>query len=384
MERNKAKKSDQLKSAFLSNMSHEIRTPMSAILGFSKLLDYAETEKERNDYVEIINKNGKLLMQLLDDIIDISRMDVGQFDISIKVFSLNTVMEELKKATRLSLDQQKKQNVRLKLIIQKGDIAILSDENRLRQIMFNLLSNAVKYTDKGEIGFGYSLHGNDIECFVADTGLGIKEQNKKDVFTRFYKIDDEDYTYLPGGSGIGLSIVKSLVEKLGGRIEFDSEYGKGSTFRFYLPGVLHEVIHEPEEVKSTIYIFSSRNKVLVAEDDDSNMKLIVNMLKKMGLSCLQATNGVEALKIYNSHPEINLVLMDISMPEMNGFDALKKLKLIRPSLPVVALTAYAMAEDREKAVSAGFDDYLTKPIYQNSLAECLRKYLILQVKKVQG
>ncbi len=383
LERKRSKKSDQLKSAFLSNMSHEIRTPMSAILGFSKLLDYAESEKERSEYVEIINENGKLLMQLLDDIIDISRMDVGQFDIYTKVFSLNSVMSELKKVIRLSLDQQHKQLVNLKMIAKKGDIAIQSDENRLRQILYNLLSNAAKFTSKGEIQFGYNLlDGKDIEFYVSDTGIGIKEEHKNEIFNRFYKVENSVHSSLPSGSGIGLSIVKMLIEKMGGSLSFDSIYGRGSTFRFVLPGVVLQELPEPETPKHASYVFSAHNKVLVAEDDESNLKLISNMLRKMGLSCYKAGNGSEALKVFTENPGINLVLMDINMPLMNGLVALAEMKKINPGIPVIALTAYAMAQDKEKAIVAGFDSYLTKPIYQDVLADCLKKYLILQVTAV--
>ena len=381
LERSRAKRSDQLKSAFLSNMSHEIRTPMSAILGFSKLLDYADSEQHRREYVKIINENGKLLMQLLDDIIDISRMDVGQFDIYSKVFSLNAVMAEQKKVIRLNLDQQNKTDVDLKLIAKKRDVAIYSDENRIRQILYNLLSNAAKFTSKGEIIFGYTIiKNNDIEFFVSDTGIGIKAENKDDIFNRFYKVENPEAATLHGGSGIGLSIVKLLVEKLGGTITLNSEFGKGSTFKIYLPGVVMEVLPEPDLPKQDFYTFSSLNKVLVAEDDESNLKLISHMLHKMGISCTMAGNGAEALKIFEENPGINLVLMDINMPLMNGLAALAEVKKINPAIPVIALTANAMTQDKEKALVAGFDAYLTKPIYQEVLADCLKNYLILNTK----
>ncbi len=380
LERGKARRSDQLKSAFLSNMSHEIRTPMSAILGFSKLLDYTDSETERNEYVQIINENGKMLMQLLDDIIDMSKLDAGQFDVYKSGFSLNSVMDELKKVLQLNLEQQKKYNIKLTLLTEPGDISVFTDENRFRQILYNLLSNAVKFTNEGEVSFGYKLEGNAVGFFVSDTGIGIKDQFKKEIFKRFYKVENSDYIRLPGGSGIGLSIVKLLVEKLGGNISFESEYGKGTTFRFVLPEVLLEKLPEPEVPISTIYVFSPRNTILAVDDDISNLMLIKNMLNKMGVTCIEAGNGQEAIDLYKQNKQINLVLLDLNMPVMSGSEALLELKTLNPALPVIALTAYAMQSDKEKAMAEGFDDYLTKPIYYQVLVSCLRKYLMLQAK----
>jgi signal transduction histidine kinase/CheY-like chemotaxis protein len=376
LERSNAQKSDQLKSAFLSNMSHEIRTPMAAILGFSKLLDYTQSDKERTEFVEIINENGKMLMQLLDDIIDISRMDAGQFDTYKKGFSLNEVLFEIKKIIRLNLDQQGKQQVNLTLQIPPGEAAVYTDEIRLRQILVNLLSNAAKFTMEGDVSFGYKLNGKDAEFFVSDSGIGIKPEYLNQIFNRFYKIENLEYAALPRGSGIGLSIVKLLVEKLGGNITVNSVHQKGTTFRFLLPDILIEALPRPVIKAPELYPFSDENRILIVEDDESNMMLIVNVLKKMGVQTYQAVDGVLAVEVFKQNDDINMVLLDINLPFMNGFEVLQKLKEINPAVPVVALTAYAMASDREKAIQAGFSDYLTKPVYQNELSACLEKYLI--------
>jgi len=380
LESRKAKSSDELKSTFLSNISHEIRTPMSAIMGFSKLLDYTNSEKEQGQYIKIINENGKILMQLFEDIIDISRMETGMFDIFRKGFNLNPVMEELRKLIRKDLDQQNKQDVKLTLVTSPCDISIYTDEHRLRQILINLLSNASKFTMKGEISFGYKLNGNEVEFFVSDTGIGIKEKYFKEIFTRFYKIENSEYTALPRGSGIGLSIVKLLVERLGGSIGFNSEYGKGSTFRFVLPDVLLDELLKTEAPLPEIYAFNKKNLVLVVDDDESNMMLITNMLKKIGVSYCQAGNGQEAIDMFNKYNQVNLVLLDINMPVMNGFEALRRLKALNPMLPVVALTAHAMASERENMINEGFDDYISKPVYHNLLVDCLLKYLSIKAK----
>lgn len=374
-ERIKAKRSDQLKSAFLSNMSHEIRTPMNAILGFSKLLDYAESAEERHEYVDIINANGKMLVELLDDIMDMSKMDAGQFDISQKPFLLNSVMQELGKVIRLNLDHQHKKDVKLTLIADQGAITVYSDESRIKQILYNFLTNASKFTLTGEITYGYSIKGRDVEFFVTDTGIGIRTEHLQDIFNRFYKVDNVEYTTLPRGSGIGLSISRVLVEKLGGNISFDSEYGRGSTFRFTLPSVVVESIPEAKAVVPDEVVFNGNDFVLVTEDDSSNMLLITIMLRKIGVGYKAASNGAEALEVFEKHPDIKLVFMDINLPLMNGYEALRELKQINPGLPVVALTAHAMQSDKDKALAEGFDGYITKPVDQVLLVECLKKYL---------
>lgn len=375
LERSKAKRSDQLKSAFLSNMSHEIRTPMSAILGFSKLLDYTESDSERNEYVAIINDNGKMLMQLLDDIIDISRMDSGQFDIYKQGFILNVVMEELRKVIQLNLDQQNKTDVKLNLEIKSDGITVFTDETRLRQILFNLLSNAAKFTLKGNISFGYTVEGRTVSFFVKDTGIGIKNEYKGEIFNRFYKVENAEYQTLPRGSGIGLSIVKLLVEKLGGQIRFESEYGKGSTFSFNLPEILLAELPSPKPAKSAVVSFNPGSLILVVEDDDSNMLLIISMLRRLKLEFIQAGSGHEAIDKFAKNERINLVLLDLNLPGMSGYDVIGHLKALNPNVPVVALTAYAMSADIEKAMNLGFNDYLTKPAYQHVLSECLAKHI---------
>jgi signal transduction histidine kinase/CheY-like chemotaxis protein len=378
LERTKAKRSDQLKSAFLSNMSHEIRTPMNAILGFSKLLDYAKSDTERNEYVNIINENGKMLIELLDDIIDMSKLDAGQYDISMKPFLLNNMMQELEKVIRLNLDQQNKKNVKLNLIADPGIVSIYSDENRLKQVLYNFLTNATKFTLHGEIAFGYKVNNKDVEFFVTDTGIGIKEEYVKDIFNRFYKVDNAAYTTLPRGTGIGLSISRVLVEKLGGSISVASVYEKGSSFSFTLPSVLVDSVPLPKEKALLEGTFNLAGTVLVTEDDESNMLLITTILKKLGVAHKKAYNGVEALEMYRQHTEIELVLMDINLPLMDGFETLRQLKLIKPDLSVIALTAHAMQSDMDMVLSRGFDGYISKPIDQVVLVEYLKKYLTWQ------
>jgi signal transduction histidine kinase/CheY-like chemotaxis protein len=377
LERSKAKKSDQLKSAFLSNMSHEIRTPMNAILGFSKLLEFTNSDEERNEYVNIINDNGTILIALLDDIMDMSKMDAGQFDIYLKPFELNNLMLDLGKVIRLSLDHQNKPDIKLNLIADEN-ISVYSDENRLKQVLYNFLTNASKFTFQGEISYGFKVHNRDVEFFVSDTGIGIKEENFKDIFSRFYKVKSAEHTIMPRGAGIGLSISRVIVEKLGGRISFNSVYGKGSTFSFTLPSVIVESVPSPKKKVLSDVSFHGTCKVLVTEDDSSNMKVLTHILDKIGISFEVACDGAEALEVFKNHPEIDLVLMDINLPVMNGYEAMHELKRLSPALPVVALTAHAMNTDKENALTAGFDGYITKPIDQLALIECLKKHLSWQ------
>jgi len=376
LERNRASKSDKLKSAFLSNMSHEIRTPMNAIIGFSKLLDYAETEDERKEFVKIINDNGKLLLELLDDILDMSKMDAGQYDIVKNQFSLKVLFNELGKVTQLYLDQLNKKDVKLIFAGEQTDCIVFSDENRIRQILYNFLTNSSKFTSLGSITYGYKVDNLNVTFFVSDTGLGIEKKYFNEIFKRFYKVENNEYTSLPRGSGIGLSIANSLVQKLGGQISFESEYGKGSEFKFTLPEIVVETLTLPqaEKIKNGSLV-SMVGKVLVVEDDTSNMLLINNMLRRLGISLVLAANGSEACTMINEHAGIDIILMDINMPIMNGYDAMKTIKQNNAHIPIIALTAHAMNSEKNKALNEGFDGYLTKPIDYLALVECLKKYL---------
>jgi CheY-like chemotaxis protein len=348
---------------------------MNAILGFSRLLEHAENDRERAEYVKILNDNGIMLMQLMDDIIDISKMDAGQYEISLSEFRIEPLFQDLQKMFELYLKEQGRHSVTISHNLPAGNIVLLSDPVRVKQVLYNLLTNSAKYTIHGQIEFGAEVKGKDIEFFVRDSGVGIKTEHHPHIFSRFFKIEDKEYSTLLRGAGIGLSISKMIIEKLGGRIWMHSEYGKGSIFRF----LLHDVITKPEQIEQAPgpahLPFNKKGKILVTEDDESNLLLIKMMLKKMDISFVVAFNGQEALEKYEKEPGIQLVLMDINLPVMDGNEAMKRLKHINPELPVIALTAHAMRGDKEKALNMGFDSYLTKPVYQEELAECLQKFL---------
>jgi CheY-like chemotaxis protein len=226
---------------------------------------------------------------------------------------------------------------------------------------------------KGEITFGYETRDGQVRFFVSDTGIGIKQEDMGAIFDRFYKVENSEFTSLPRGSGIGLTISEMIVEKLGGRFAFDSVYGKGSTFSFIIPAKSYLESDLGNALKSTS---SSRaGKVLVTEDEESNMLLITTLLTRMKVPFYTSSNGAEALELYKSGKKISLVLMDINMPLMNGFDAMIALKKLNPDLPVVALTAYAMQIEKQKALDAGFNDYLSKPVNQKHLEDCFKRFI---------
>jgi signal transduction histidine kinase/CheY-like chemotaxis protein len=381
--KDKAEESDRLKTAFLSNMSHEIRTPMNAIVGFSYLLrEKGLSSQTRNHYIDIITAKGNLLMHIINDIIDISKVEAGEIDITISACNIDEMMNDLYSTFAGVLESAQKTHIELKLIPSEKDenIITLTDPYRLKQILTNLLDNATKFTHKGFVEFGYNLipeeDPKEIKFFVRDSGIGISEENTEFIFTRFRQID-ESHTREYGGTGLGLSISKKLVELLGGSLELESVFGTGSTFLFSIP-------YEPVEINSqTITKHEDNNKtynwnnktILIVEDNYPGFVLLQNHLKHTKAKLIHVSNGIDAVNICKSKPDIDLVLMDIQLPEMNGFEATAIIKKHRKDLPVIAETAYAMAENALQAKKAGCDDFLTKPIVKDKLLSVLCKYL---------
>jgi PAS domain S-box-containing protein len=363
----KAEESDKLKTAFLANMSHEIRTPMNGILGFAEMLnDDHLGEGNRKKYVEIINNNGKMLMNLIDDVIDFAKIEAGEIKILQQDFSLNVLLSQIH-ASFLS-ESLKKERDNLKLRIRKAfsneDCYIQSDPNRLRQVLTNLVGNAFKFTKEGFIEFGYESPKNGfIEFFVKDTGIGIPQEKLEVIFERFVQADySRSRKY--GGSGLGLAISKGFVELLGGKMWATSRENDGSVFYFTIPyKQATRKTREEIETKKPRTDYNWEGKLfLIAEDDTFSFKLLEGFLKKTNASILHANDGVQAVDICKNNPEIDLVLMDVQMPEMNGMEATRLIKEIRRELPVIAQTANAIAEERQKCFEAGCDDFVTKPI----------------------
>lgn len=377
----KAEESDKLKSAFLANMSHEIRTPMNAIVGFADLLsDQDLNEEQRQELIELINKNTNTLVYLIDDIIDIAKIEAGQLKLNKTETNINQILNDVLQSFIETNNLRDQGAVRLKL--QKGitndNFTIHTDPVRFQQILINLIGNAIKYTEKGSVECGYQVKAEEensyLEFYVRDTGVGIPKDKHQHIFERFSKLEDNK-TKLYRGTGLGLTITKNLVEMLGGKIWLKSKENVGSTFYFTLPvEEFKGKAVEASNIDDTIKDWKN-NTILIAEDEDSNYRMLKMALKRTNIHILRAENGKEAIEICKSNRKINLVLMDLKMPELNGIDATREIKKIRPELPIIAQTAYAMSEDKKTTLNVGCVDYLTKPIKRNVLISTLNKYL---------
>jgi PAS domain S-box-containing protein len=371
----KAEESDRLKSAFLANMSHEIRTPLNAIIGFSALLkDVAGSPNKTEEYVEIIEASGQQLLNIIDDILEISRIEAGQISIKQNPVDINRVMREL---YQLFSKQAMSKGLELQLMGDyHSEFDIMSDEMRLKQIMSNLLSNAIKFTHEGNIKFGYFITDNKLRFLVRDTGIGITESDHAIIFKPFRQVETGS-TRNYGGNGLGLSISRALVEKLGGTISVKSELLRGSDFSFTIPFIEQSepAVARPKQESIPRHRWD-QHVILVAEDEMYNYSYIEELLSPTRARIIHAWDGKEAVEMVKKYPEISLVLMDIKMPEMDGYTATRLIKNIRPELPIVAQTAYAMAEERESALHAGFDQYISKPLSHKFFIKVLENYLV--------
>lgn len=351
--RDKAEESNRLKSAFLANMSHEIRTPLNAIVGFSGLLGSTEESREREEYVRIIENNNELLLQLIGDILDLSKIEAGTLEFVESAVDVNGMMEEIIKAMQMKAATKG-------LSVLPGDslpeCTILTDRNRLNQVLTNLLTNAIKFTDTGSIIAGYTPQENGmLRFYVTDTGCGISQEKQTEIFTRFVKLNN-----FAQGTGLGLSICQIIVNKMGGEIGVESEPGKGSTFWFTVPNVSAEKVEKRIQEHTLKAVAKNDITILIAEDNMSNFKLFETVLQK-DYHILHAWNGVEAVRLFEQHNP-HLVLMDINMPEMDGYQATAEIRKLSPDVPILAVTAYAYATDEQQILSRGFDGYTSKPI----------------------
>lgn len=371
--KNKAEVSDRLKSAFLANMSHEIRTPLNAIVGFSNLLAETDDIAERREYMQVVEENNDLLLKLISDILDLSKIEAGTLEFVHTDFELNELMREKENVMRLKTDQ----NVELVFEQRYETCHVRTDRNRLSQLMINLLTNAAKFTHRGSIRFGYELRAGQLYFWVADTGCGIPAERKDAVFERFVKLNS-----FKQGTGLGLSICRTIVEHLGGNIGVESEEGKGSTFWFTLPYVpgKQEPAKIPAQMLQTVpTVEKDKLVILIAEDNESNYRLFESILRHE-YKLLHAWNGREAVDLFNRYTP-HLVLMDINMPEMDGYEATAQIRKQSADVPIIAVTAFAFASDEQKVLSSGFDGYMPKPINARQLKtqvlDMLRKRMTL-------
>lgn len=370
----KAEESDRLKSAFLANMSHEIRTPMNAIVGFSGLLeDNAFNNEQKNEFINLIRKNSESLLVLIDDILDMSKIQAHQLVIFRKSVDVNELINEVY-STYIHVAQHKKIQFKLNKPFNTA-YYIETDRVRLKQILANLINNAIKFTEAGSIELGLNLteDGAFIQFYVKDTGIGISQEWGDSIFERFLKVE-HDKNHLYGGSGLGLAISKSLIELMGGKIWYESELKRGTVFYFTLPNTTQQttIIQNPNRRVNPLGIDLKEKYILIAEDEDTNYKLIWAYLSKTGATLIRATNGLEAIEAIEKNPAIVLAIVDIKMPVMDGATATLEIKNRWPNIPVIAQTAYALNEEREKYLNYGFDAYLVKPLNEKQLYEAIR------------
>ena len=375
----KAEESDRLKTAFLANMSHEIRTPMNAIIGFSDLLSEDDLSKEdKEDFISKIKNAGRSLMTLINDIIDIAKIEAGQLKMSESACDINQILSDLLGTFEEMKNVSGKKGISLNLVLPEVNIHVvtLTDPMRLQQIFYNLLSNALKFTEFGNIEFGYTFQDNTLSFFVKDSGIGILRSKQKLLFQRFSQLDPST-TRKYGGTGLGLAISKNLVDLLGGSIGMESNPGKGSTFYFSIP---YKPVRSQPPVNATVKIdlhdINWEGKtILIAEDMMQNYMLMEALLRNTSVRLIHALNGQSAVDIVRSEPNIDLILMDIQLPIKTGYEALKEILDISPDIPVMSYTAFALPHEREKSLKAGFVDFIPKPIKAETLIPMLNKYL---------
>ena len=375
----KAEESDRLKTAFLASMSHEIRTPMNHILGgLDLLLDSDISEEEKQEFHQIIKSSSHSLLKLIEDIIDVSVLDSGQLDIHKQEFDLKTFFNELLQGTEELRQNNPNIDFSINTSAHKAEIdTIYSDKIRLNQIFISLLSNAFKFTEKGNIEVGYTLLANDtLQFYVSDTGTGIPEDSFDIIFEQFRQVDYE-HTREFEGAGLGLALAKGLVELLGGEIRVESTLHKGSTFFVTIPIKKPKPIEKPKEIPTEnkiSYDFSNKT-ILIVEDEEMNYNYLKTVLKKTNANVLWAENGKKGIeKVENN--DINLVLMDIQMPEMNGYETTRRILKIKPNLPVIVQTAHAMKEEKQKCFEAGAIEYMPKPLNRKLLLKNISKYIL--------
>ncbi len=375
----KAEESDRLKSAFLANLSHEMRTPMNGILGFSELLRKKNiSEEKRNIYLELIEKEGHRLLNFISNIVDISKIESNIVNINTSHLDINKLINDLYSKYQIKLD---KTPIKLQVLRGLGekDSYIETDENKLVQVISNLVENAIKFTKEGSIEFGYVLKGKMLEFYVKDSGIGIDAEEQKSIFDRFRQ-GKREQTHNQG-VGLGLSIVKGLINILDGEVWIDSRIGEGSTFYFTIPYKKVKNMGAPATISVDTTLENGDFTILIAEDDNLSFLYVQACLSDYNCAIIRACNGLEAVKIANENPNIDLILMDINMPEMGGYDALKEIRKTNKEIKVVAQTGLAMSGDKESMLEAGFNDYISKPISTSQLIDTLNKHLIIVNQK---
>ena len=375
-----AEESDRLKSAFLANMSHEIRTPLNGILGFTNLLkDPTLSFIEQQEYLEIIEKSGSRLLNIINDIIDISKIESGQMEVSLTETNINKQLEFI-----YAFFEPEIKNKNIEFILQnnqsQNELIITTDSEKIYAILINLVKNAIKFTNKGKIEFGYTLRKDkqpaELEFFVKDSGIGIPKNKIETIFKRFIQVDISDKRAYQG-SGLGLSISKAYVDMLGGKIWVKSTLNEGSTFYFTIPYHSEHQIKDFEttdkgEIKNEHQI--KNLKILIVEDDEISKLLLSKVVSPYAKEILKVSSGLDAIAISHANPDVDLILMDINMSEMDGYEATRQIREFNKKVIIIAQTANVLTSDRKKALLAGCNDYISKPINKSHLNDLIQKY----------
>ncbi len=384
VERLKAEENNLLKTYFLANISHEIRTPMNGILGFTELLrenDLPESERDR--YLNVIRTSGNHLLKLINDVINISRIEAGHSEINERTFNINTLLRDLFDFFKIQISRDNREiDFKYNFHFDDNSAFISADDIKIRQTLLNLLGNAYKFTETGSIEFGYSLQESssrkysNLLFYVKDTGIGIGTPDQKMIFDIFKQVDDS-HTRKYGGTGLGLSITRRLVELMGGEIWVESDLDSGSTFYFTIP---YTAAHQNSENLHAAVVRSenmgdNNGLVLIVEDNDDSYRYLERVLEKQGFTLLRAVNGREAVEFARMYINIMIILMDIQLPVMNGYEATKRIREFNPSVPIIAQTGNAFEEDRLKCLEAGCSSFITKPLDINHLLDIISNFL---------
>ena len=382
----KAEESDSLKSAFLANMSHEIRTPMNGILGFTELLrEPMLTGEQKEEYIGIIEKSGMRMLNIINDIVSISKIEAGQMEITMSDTDINEQIEDIFNFFKPDAEQKKLQ-ISFKNLLPSQNATIKTDKEKVITILTNLVKNAIKFTSSGSIEFGYEKKGNWLEFFVKDTGIGVTREQKELIFERFRQ-GSESLSRNYEGAGLGLSISKAYVEVLGGKIWVDNDLDipisqnqnkkTGSVFYFtlpYYPIQKANITGMADIVNNAIENQVKKLKILIAEDDEIARVFITIVTERFCKEVIKVDNGYDAVEACQNNPDIDLILMDIKMPEMDGYEATRQIRLFNKNVIIIAQTAYGLSRDRDEAIEAGCNDYISKPINQNTLNNLIEKY----------
>lgn len=374
----KAEESDKLKSSFLMNLSHEIRTPMNAINGFSDLLLNPDIkEEDKNEYIKIIQASGKNLIDIIDDLVEMSKIDSNLIKPNLTSINIKTIVESVYNAISIT---NEKENIEVRLVHPNDNIEgnIITDGVKLNQVLINILNNSLKFTNEGFIILEYEIDtiNNLILFSVKDSGIGIPLESQSKIFNRFTKVASS-YTTSIDGLGLGLAISKSYVEMLGGTISLQSQEGVGSTFTFSIALKFEDKIQLKPVITSQNVIIDLGNEelILVAEDDSINFKLIEKLLNNINFNVIRAKDGNEAVELAKNNSEIDLIFMDIKMPNLDGYGAFEKIREFNKDIPIIAQTSYSFPEEIEKIKKLGFNDFISKPLDKEKLYTIVNKLL---------